>query len=56
MLLIYGQSFSSLENGLDWAVTFQSGKWSRIFYGQSFSNSENGPKQIVMVRQIVDVP
>jgi hypothetical protein len=42
MLLIYRQSFSSLENGLGWAVTLLSGKWSRIFYGQSFSSSDNG--------------
>jgi hypothetical protein len=26
MLLIYGQSFSSLENGPGWEVTFQSQK------------------------------
>jgi hypothetical protein len=43
MLLIYGQSFSSLENGPGWAVTFQSGKWSKILDGQSFSSLENGP-------------
>ena len=43
MLLIYGQSFFSSENGLGWAVTFQSGKWPKISDGQSFSSSENGP-------------
>jgi hypothetical protein len=43
MLLIYGQSFSSLENCPSWTVTFQSGKWSKISDGQSFSSSENGP-------------
>jgi hypothetical protein len=43
MLLIYVQSFSSLENGPGWAVTFQYGKWSKILDGQSFSNLENGP-------------
>ena len=56
MLLIYGESFSSLENGPGWAVTFQFGKWSKIFYGQSFSSSENGLERTVMVQQIVDVP
>jgi hypothetical protein len=29
--LIYGQSFSSLENGPGWAVSFQFGKWFEIF-------------------------
>jgi hypothetical protein len=43
MLLIYGQSFSSSENGLGWAVSFQFGKWFKIFDGQSFSSSKNGP-------------
>jgi hypothetical protein len=49
MLLIYGQSFSSSENGPGWAVTFQSEKWPKIFDGQAFSRSdshlrnENGP-------------
>jgi hypothetical protein len=56
MLLIYGQSFSSLENGPGWAVTFHSGKWYRIFDGQSFSILENGQEMIVMVQHIVDVP
>jgi hypothetical protein len=27
MLLIYGKSFSSSENGLGWVVTFQFVKW-----------------------------
>jgi hypothetical protein len=48
MLLIYGQSFSSLENGPGWAVTFQSGKWPKISDGQSFSSSENGPDRTVI--------
>ena len=48
MLLIYVQSFSSLENGPGWAITFQSGKWSKISDGQSFSSSENGPERIVI--------
>jgi hypothetical protein len=43
MSLIYGQSFSNSENGPGWAVTFQSGKWPKIFNGQAFSSSENGP-------------
>jgi hypothetical protein len=46
MLLIYGQSFSSSENGTGWAVPFQSGKWFEIFDAQSFSSSENGPYRI----------
>jgi hypothetical protein len=33
MLLIYGQSFSSSENGPGWAVTFQSEKWPKISDG-----------------------
>jgi hypothetical protein len=41
--LIYGQSFSSLENGPGWAVPFQFGKWFEIFDGQAFSSSKNGP-------------
>jgi hypothetical protein len=56
MLLIYGQSFSSLENGPGWAVTFQSGKWSKIlmdshFPGKMvrFSSSENGPRFLMTV-------
>jgi hypothetical protein len=48
MLLIYGQSFSSSENGLGWAVSFQFGKWFDISDGQSFSSSENGPNQKVI--------
>ena len=61
MLLIYGKSFSSLENGPGWAVTFQSGKWFEIYDGHAFSSLENGPDQTVifvmkMVQQIVDVP
>jgi hypothetical protein len=48
MLLIYGQSFSSSENGPGWAVTFQSRKWPRTSDGQAFSSSENGPDRIVI--------
>jgi hypothetical protein len=48
MLLIYGQSFSSLENGLCWAVPFQYGKWFVISDGQSFSSSENGPDRTII--------
>jgi hypothetical protein len=36
MLLIYGQSFSSSENGPGWAVPFQFGKWFEISDGQHF--------------------
>jgi hypothetical protein len=54
MLLIYGQSFSNLENGPGWEVTFQCGKWSKISDGQSFSSSENGPEQtIIFVTKMV---
>jgi hypothetical protein len=54
MLLIYGQSFSSSENGPGWAVPFQSGKWFEISDGQSFSSSENGPDQtIIFVMKMV---
>jgi hypothetical protein len=61
MLLIYGQSFSNLENGPGWVVTFQSGKWSKISDEQSFSKSENGPERkfifvMKMVCYIIDVP
>ena len=41
MLLIYGQSFSSSENGPGWAVTFQSGKWPKISDRQAFSSSDS---------------
>ena len=40
MLLIYGQSFSSSENGPGWEVPFQSGKWFEISNEQSFSSSK----------------
>jgi hypothetical protein len=54
MLLIYGQSFSSLENGPGWEVPFQSGKWFEISDGQSFSSLENGPDQtIIFVMKMV---
>jgi hypothetical protein len=43
MLSIYGKSFSSSENGLGSAVTFQSRKWPKIFDGHAFSSSKNGP-------------
>jgi hypothetical protein len=55
MLLIYGQSFSSSENGRGWSVPLQSEKWFEIsdrtvifhFRKWSRSNShfrnENGP-------------
>jgi hypothetical protein len=39
MLLIYGQSFSSSENGPDWEVPFQSGKWFEIYDRHPFSSS-----------------
>jgi hypothetical protein len=48
MLLIYGQSFSNLENGPGWAFTFQSGKWPKLCDGKSFSSSENGPYRTVI--------
>jgi hypothetical protein len=34
VLLIYGQLFSSSENGPSWVVTFQSEKWSMISDGR----------------------
>jgi hypothetical protein len=52
--MIYGQSFSSSKNGLGWAVTFQSGKWPKIYDGQAFSSSENGPdRTIIFVMKMV---
>ena len=48
MLLIYGQSFSSLENGPSWAVPFRSEKWFEISDGQAFFSSKNGPNRIVI--------
>jgi hypothetical protein len=33
MLLFYGKSFLSLENGPGWEVTFQSEKWPNISNG-----------------------
>ena len=61
MLLIYGQSFSSSENGPEWEVPFQFRNWFEISDGQAFSSSENGPDRTAifvmeMVRWIVDVP
>jgi hypothetical protein len=54
MLLIYGQSFSSLENGPGWAVPFQFGKWFEISDEQAFSNSENGlDRTIIFVMKMV---
>jgi hypothetical protein len=53
MLLIYGESFSSLENGPRWAVPFQLGKWFEIYDGHAFSNSENDPNwTIIFVMKI----
>jgi hypothetical protein len=49
MLLIYGQSFSSSENGPGWAVPFQFGKWFEISDGHAFSSSENGPDRTVII-------
>jgi hypothetical protein len=48
MLLIYGQSFSSSENGPSWEITLQSRKWPKIYDGQAFSSSENGPDWTVI--------
>jgi hypothetical protein len=48
MLLIYGQSFSSSENGLGWAIPFQLGKWLEISDEHAFSSSENGPDWAVI--------
>jgi hypothetical protein len=42
MLLIYGQSLSSSENGPSWEVPFQFGKWFEISDGHAFSSLENG--------------
>jgi hypothetical protein len=54
MLFIYGQSFSSLENGPGWAVPFQFRKWFDISDGQEFSSLENGPDQtIIFVMKMV---
>jgi hypothetical protein len=54
MLLIYGQSFSSSENGLGWDVPFQFRKWFEISDEQSYSSSENGPDQtIIFVMKMV---
>jgi hypothetical protein len=46
MLLIYGQPFSSSENGPGWAVPFQFEKWFEISNGRAFSSSENVPDWI----------
>jgi hypothetical protein len=54
MLLIYGKSFSSSENGPGWEITFQSGNWPKIFYEHAFSSLENGPNQtIIFVMKMV---
>ena len=53
-LLIYGQSFSSSENGLGWAVPFQSRKWFDIYDEQSFSILENGlDRTVIFVMKMV---
>jgi hypothetical protein len=61
MLLIYGQPFSSSENGPSLEAPFQFEKWFDISDGQPFSSSKNGPDRIVifimkMVQYIVGVP
>jgi hypothetical protein len=48
-LLIYGQPFSSSENGLGWEVPFQSEKWFKISDKKSFSSSENHPDQTIIL-------
>ena len=48
VLLIYGKSFSSSENGPGWAIPFQFGKWFEFFDRQAFSSSENGPDRTVI--------
>jgi hypothetical protein len=48
ILLIYGQTFSSSENGPGWEVPFQCGKWFEIYDEHAFSSSENGPYQTVI--------
>jgi hypothetical protein len=54
MLLIYGQSFSSSENGPGWEVPFQYGKWFEISDGKSFSSLENGPyRTVIFVMKMV---
>jgi hypothetical protein len=54
MLLIYGQSFSSLENGPGWVVPFQFGKWFEIFDGHAFSSLENGlDRTVIFVMKMV---
>jgi hypothetical protein len=54
MLLIYGQSISSSENGQGWAVPFQSRKWFDISEGQSFSSLQNGPdRKVIFVMKMV---
>ena len=54
MLLIDGQSFSSLENGPGWTVAFLSGKWPKISDGHAFSSSKNGPdRTIIFVMKMV---
>jgi hypothetical protein len=56
MLLIYGQSFSNLENGPGWAVPFQLGKWFEISDGQTFFSSENGPNRtIIFVIKMLEI-
>ena len=52
MLLIYGQSFSSSENGPGWVVPFQFGKSFEISNGQAFSSSENGPDRTVIFKMV----
>jgi hypothetical protein len=45
MLFIYGQSFSSFENGPGWAIPFQFRKWFEISDRPAFSSLENGLDQ-----------
>jgi hypothetical protein len=48
MLLIYGQSFSSSENGPGWAVPFQFRKWFEISDRIIIFQFENGPDRTVI--------
>jgi hypothetical protein len=47
MLLIYGQTFSSFENGPGW-VAFECRKWFEISDEHAFYKLENGPDQILI--------
>jgi hypothetical protein len=52
--LIYGQSFSSLENGPGWEFPFQFGSGLRFSDGYAFSSLKNGlDRTVIFIMKMV---